>query len=553
MPHDTSIPPRQSFRRKRRLSLRSRLILVALLAVVPLMLDRVRVLEVARTENIAAATTEAINLAKRGAEAQIEVVNSTKALLELVARGYLTLTAAHQDCSKFLADFAADIPWVKGFSVVGPDDRIICSTRPSAVGLNVSDRDYVAAARETRGFVLSDYLMSRAFDQPAIIAAYSTLAKGGKTDAVIIAPLDLDWVGHLADSIGKRAGASIFLIDGKGTVLTGLFNRDNIIGHNFIKDPLIQEALSRDDGNITTAGLDGIRRIFAFKRLPGTDTRVVVGFEEREVLSRVDREFGIAYLELFLFGAFTLLVSWIGGEKLIVQPIRALARNAARIGRGELDVRCTPENWAAEFVPLAAALDEMAVKLASRERELRSTNLQLAELASIDSLSGLANRRSFDARLLTEWQRAEAVRQPIGLLMIDVDHFKLFNDRYGHLEGDSCLKLVGEILTSAIQDEGDFAARYGGEEFVILLRSASVLRAQAFAEQLRQKVEAQRIVNQAAPIGYITVSIGVASRSPQNNETPQALVEAADACLYEAKRRGRNVVVTDLAALSKAS
>jgi diguanylate cyclase (GGDEF)-like protein len=201
------------------------------------------------------------------------------------------------------------------------------------------------------------------------------------------------------------------------------------------------------------------------------------------------------------------------------------------------------ENWAAEFAPLASALDDMARKLSARERELRSTNQHLEELASIDSLSGLANRRSFDTRLEAEWQRAAKLERVVSLLMIDVDHFKLFNDQYGHLEGDSCLRLVGEVLTSAVDGDIDFVARYGGEEFVVLLPDTGSERARKVAEGLRAAVEERRITNVPAPTGYITVSIGIASMRPRTGETPQSLIEAADAVLYEAKHRGRNTVV----------
>ena len=258
---------------------------------------------------------------------------------------------------------------------------------------------------------------------------------------------------------------------------------------------------------------------------------------------RCDREIGIAYLQLVLFGLLTLFAAWFGGEKLIVEPIRALARTAARIGRGELDVRSKAENWAAEFAPLASALDDMARKLSAREREFRSTNQHLEALASIDSLSGLANRRSFDARLEAEWQRAATLERSLSLLMIDVDHFKLFNDQYGHLEGDSCLRLVGQVLTSTIEGDIDFVARYGGEEFVALLPDTGSERALKIAEGLRSAVEDRRITNLPAPTGYITVSIGIASMRPRSGESCQSLIEAADAVLYEAKHRGRNTVV----------
>jgi diguanylate cyclase (GGDEF)-like protein len=199
--------------------------------------------------------------------------------------------------------------------------------------------------------------------------------------------------------------------------------------------------------------------------------------------------------------------------------------------------------WIAEFQSLAAAFDDMARKLAERERELRAANMHLTELASSDGLSGLANRRGFDARLEAEWELATELQRPIALLMIDVDHFKLFNDRYGHLEGDHCLRGVGEVLLKSSKGEADFAARYGGEEFVLLLPGASLEKALQIAERLRRTVESLSFANTESPWGFVTVSVGVAALIPRDGDSAEKLVEAADAGLYAAKRHGRNTVV----------
>jgi diguanylate cyclase (GGDEF)-like protein len=251
----------------------------------------------------------------------------------------------------------------------------------------------------------------------------------------------------------------------------------------------------------------------------------------------------MAYAQLAFFGFLALLAAWLAGEKLIVSPIRALAKRAQRFGHGEFDAPMQPIVWIAEFQSLAAAFDDMAHKLAERERELRAANVHLTELASSDGLSGLANRRGFDARLEAEWQLAAKMRRPVALLMIDVDHFKLFNDRYGHLEGDHCLRGVGEVLLKICKGETDFAARYGGEEFVLLLPGAGLETAVQIAERLRRTVESLSFTNTESPWGFVTVSVGVASLIPQDGDSAEKLVEAADAGLYAAKRRGRNAVV----------
>jgi diguanylate cyclase (GGDEF)-like protein len=535
-----------------RLSIRARVMLLALLAVVPLTLDRVRLLETSRTERIEMTSKEVLDLARRGAGAQVEMIASTRAVLEVVARTYATLTRSGQDCETFLAGFAADVPWIRTLSVVGPDDRILCSTHKRAVGLDVSDRPYIQDARRSWGFVLSDYLIERTTNQPAVMAAYPTLGKDQSVNAIIVASIDLQWVGRLSPLVEARAGATALLLDRNGTVLAE-FPQHLKRGANFADHPLFREAFSRFDGNVTAAGFDGIRRIFAFTRLAGTDARILIGLDEAEALRRIDREIGIAYLQLALFGILTLLAAWYGGEQLIVGPIRALARTAARIGRGDLDARPNGKKLAPEFVPLAAALTDMAVKLAERDRELRSANRHLEALASIDGLSGLANRRSFDSRLRAEWERAARLRRPVALMMIDVDHFKLFNDNYGHLEGDQCLRVIAETLSAAATRNGDFAARYGGEEFVVLLPDTDLDAALETAAQLRHAVAALAITHRFAPCGHVTVSIGVAALTPSAGNSPEDLLGAADGSLYAAKRSGRDTISAAQDVLSPAA
>src|SRR6202012_3498653 len=122
------------------------------------------------------------------------------------------------------------------------------------------------------------------------------------------------------------------------------------------------------------------RRISAFVPRAGTNARLLIGLDEGEILRRIDREIGIAYLQLALFGALTLLAAWFGGERFIVEPIRALARTASRIGRGDLEARPNQDKLASEFSPLASALTDMAIKLGERDRELRTANRHLETL-----------------------------------------------------------------------------------------------------------------------------------------------------------------------------
>jgi diguanylate cyclase (GGDEF)-like protein len=537
------------------LSIRARLMVIALLAVVPLMLDRVRVLEASRAERIEHANAEAIELAKRGAEAQSEVVASVRALVQVMARTYVTVLArgAPWACNAYLADLTSYVPWIKGLSIVGTDGRIKCATSQIAIGIDVSDRAYYQQALSKQEFVLSDYIIERVRNTPAIIAAYPARSESGSLDGVVLASISLQWIGQVAGATGRRAGTSVVLVDGRGVVIAANRGEDGLIGKRLDDHPLLRDMLARDQGTLTGIGFDGVRRVFAFQRVPWTDARLAVGLDESAMLSSADREIGIAYAQLLLFGLLVLFVAWFGGERLIVVPIQALARTAARFGRGELHVRPTEQAWATEFVPLAIALEDMAGKLAEREEELRIANRHLEELASLDGLSGLANRRGFDVRLAAEWKRASQLGQPLALLMVDVDHFKLYNDHYGHVEGDACLRTVGDTLSMVTIHDAVLVARYGGEEFALLLPGIDTDKAVEVAERARRAIESLGIVNAAATSHRVTVSIGVAARLPAAGEDSSALVEAADSALYAAKRRGRNAVVAHAAVKLRAA
>jgi diguanylate cyclase (GGDEF)-like protein len=197
----------------------------------------------------------------------------------------------------------------------------------------------------------------------------------------------------------------------------------------------------------------------------------------------------------------------------------------------------------AEFVPLARAFNAMAAQLTERERELLASNDRLTVMASIDMLSGLANRRGFQSRLDFEWMKAQQCDAELSLLMIDVDHFKLFNDTYGHPEGDVCLGKLGETLANIAAETTGFASRYGGEEFCLLLPNTDAARAQQIGEMVRQAVWDQAMPHATSVHRNVTVSIGVASAKPSGTQRPGDLIEAADAALYAAKHRGRNAVV----------
>ena len=177
---------------------------------------------------------------------------------------------------------------------------------------------------------------------------------------------------------------------------------------------------------------------------------------------------------------------------------------------------------------------------------LHQANNHLQRQVMLDGLTSIPNRRCFDLTLQKEFRRNARSQTPLGALMLDVDHFKAFNDRYGHQAGDACLQSVAEIISKQLRRPADFAARYGGEEFVVLLPDTDEAGAQAIAHRIRAAVEAEGITHGGSAFGVVTVSIGVGVVRPQSGENAEAgLVSAADAALYRAKINGRNGVHAD--------
>ncbi|WP_448191957.1 diguanylate cyclase domain-containing protein [Azospirillum sp. sgz301742] len=170
----------------------------------------------------------------------------------------------------------------------------------------------------------------------------------------------------------------------------------------------------------------------------------------------------------------------------------------------------------------------------------RQTDL-LRQLSFLDGLTGIPNRRRFDEVLALEWRRCSRSRLPLSVIMLDVDYFKAFNDRYGHQAGDDCLRAVSRVLTDHVQRPGDLVARFGGEEFVCLLPETDTEGAARVAERLRASLETEAIPHAASPVAdHVTISLGFACVFPPADEPPDRVLEYADRALYAAKREGRN-------------
>ena len=261
---------------------------------------------------------------------------------------------------------------------------------------------------------------------------------------------------------------------------------------------------------------------------------------------------------IFLFQAMTFVLVWVGtsaGYGPFILPNQTDADTAMQLFCGFLaavilviqallgEQRRLRRIWANELLGSKRSLEQ---RVEERTRQLSEANRQLELLSVTDALTGLANRRRFDSYLAAEWQRASRLGQKVGLMMLDVDWFKNYNDQYGHLQGDECLRQMGQLLRLGARRATDLAARYGGEEFALVVPQAEVAYIQQQAELMRVAFASLNIPHQGSPLGKVTVSIGVAVLEPMAQQQPELLIQLADNALYQAKHQGRNrVVVAD--------
>jgi diguanylate cyclase (GGDEF)-like protein len=262
--------------------------------------------------------------------------------------------------------------------------------------------------------------------------------------------------------------------------------------------------------DVVMPGMDGIEACRAIRK----DAR----FEDIPIIMVTAAEDEDHLHRAFLAGAIDYILKPIGKTELLARVHSVLQLKTERDGRK------------AREKELLEALEQ-----------LRKANDILRRLSAIDGLTGLSNRRNFDEFIEKEWRRAQRDQKPVSLIMIDIDHFKAYNDTYGHQRGDDCLKQVAAIIGENVKRPADLAARYGGEEFAVVLPDTGAKGAAEMAELIKRSIEAVAIPhakNSAAPV--VTVSLGVATLEPDRILNPSDLIERADKALYAAKNGGRN-------------
>nr|WP_320114088.1 diguanylate cyclase [uncultured Desulfuromonas sp.] len=256
----------------------------------------------------------------------------------------------------------------------------------------------------------------------------------------------------------------------------------------------------------------------------------------REMNSHLRQVFKVTVTVMIILGVIGVLLVELLLNRLVLAPISAQINHFNRIGEsGDLSERFE-DHSSRELHLLSQTANRMLDRIESLNKELQRASMT-------DSLTGVGNRRMFDDQLQHEWLVARRNGTVVSLLMIDIDHFKVYNDTYGHQGGDQCLQTVAEVISAQVKREADLVARYGGEEFAVILPDVPLFGAEKVAESIRQAVNDLGIPNIDAPkTPWITISVGYASMSPQSGQDCEELLRYADQALYQAKKAGRNCI-----------
>lgn len=468
-------------------------------------------------------------------------------LVRVLARVPGVFNAEPDTCHGILRELVNEHPRVDAILVSEPDGTVSCdSASPVRRGITVAGRDWFtqATAPDAPVTVESEPIVSRISGKLTLVVATSFHRAGAAGAGTISAGVNFSWFALVGDRLWDEHNAAVMVVSpNTRMVLSSSQAPYAAVGEVLPKSPLFGAIRQDRSGLFEGNGFDETKQICGFARFPGTSAAqayVLLCRSHSSVVAPANRKLAIS------LGLLALVVVLITGSsialatRLVMRPLRHLAMTAEALGRGELHARAPLIRMRGpEFRTLAQTLNRAAHQLELRQQELST-------LATRDGLTGLTNRRQFDAVLSKAFAGQVG---GIGLAMIDVDHFKAYNDLYGHPEGDMVLRLVAHALATTMRKTSDMVARYGGEEFVIMMPGLDQNGAPAVSGRLLAAVRALELPHQASQSGFLTVSVGLAVTVKGRHQTPAGLIQAADEALYEAKRSGRNsAVIRSLAA-----
>lgn len=453
----------------------------------------------------ASAHDSVTNLARATAQHAEDAIRQVDVLTAALAERVEGDGMAHLDTSRIhalMVQEAKIMPQLHGLFLYGPDGRwIVTDKAVNPETANNADRDYFNYHRthEDDRVLISDVVKSRSTDEYIIPISRRLNNPDGSFAGVLLGTIR---VSYFMDYYGD------FKIDDRGALVLAMRNGRILVRRPFVELDLGQSLaeseiftrylpLAQEGVAEVKAVVDDTYRLYGYRALSTYPLVVEAGLSRQSIVGPWRRD-------LFKTGIVLLvLVAGLGGFGMTV--LKQL--------RQRMDM----------------------------EEEIRRAHQAVHDMALTDSLTGLANRRRLDIALVQEIGRAKRQGYPLALIMLDVDYFKSYNDRFGHSAGDECLQQVARALQHALKRPADLAVRYGGEEFTVLLPDTDITGAGQVAQQILDAIQGLAIVHADHPLGVVTASAGVIARAPALQEvTPAGMLKAADAFLYQAKHNGRN-------------
>lgn len=399
---------------------------------------------------------------------------------------------------RILRSYCATLIGCHVIGVIDPDGQLIAQTgNLNFTPYDVSDRTYFQRARDSKHRYIDMAVVSRLPGNPILVTvAKPVYDSAGKLLAVVAVGLETTQLTSFYSLFGFSVAPTVAIYKGDGSLVARNPGMAQYVGKSDAQSKIFTTLLRHAPAGIydSLSPIDGKRRLAAYRSLPDLDLVIFAGIEKSAAFA-----------------------SW------KVRTVRRLVIVASMLVL----------IWGALVVAYRAVAEKSI---------LRRVNTQLDDLASKDPLTGIGNRRIFDSMFMHDWSVHARSGAPLSLVMLDVDCFKLYNDHYGHVAGDTCLQKIAKTIDASLQRKGDLVARYGGEEFVVLL-DCGYEGACLIAEQMRTRIEQLQIPHAFSEASsVVTASFGVASTESIHVHTSDDLIGLADRALYAAKSSGRNRV-----------
>ena len=410
-----------------------------------------------------------------------------------------------------LVQLSRNIAEIAGIFIFDSEGDWLATSAGTGQDGNNADRAYFDyhKTHAQLGSRISAPVLSKSTGQWVLPVSRRVESADGSFAGVVLVTLGLASFERLYDSLNLgNTGTAFFALD-DGTLIYRRPFQSKVIGMDISSGALLRAY--RENGPVGTsmmkAKVDEVERLYSYRHLERFPVIVAAGLSKDDIFSDWQR------LSLQI-----ALASLVAGAALLYLFRKLMQQLALR--------------------------ERMLASLRQATTELQQANADLAARASQDGLTGLANRRCFDETLAHELNRAQRSGHAVSLIMMDVDFFKKFNDQYGHVAGDHCLQAVADAVARSVGREEDLAARYGGEEFAVILPGTDAAGALQVAETIRKAVMALHIPHAASATGTVTISLGVATLLPSQDQPADAseLIRQADALLYQSKNNGRNRV-----------